>query len=123
MTRLGTLLPLLASALILGAAARAEPAASCDTRLDATLTLLDRGTAQTVDTAVSGLLDGPEAQLCLLVAGPEVAHDWFALLFHPVFLDALAAGDATRIARWSDLVTMIEAAYVPAGPEPKQADA
>ncbi len=115
MDHIGKALSALVAAFAIAGAAQAEPLPTsvCDAPAASYVSALDAGGAADVMRSV---LDSSEAPACLAALDQDAAKDWFAVLFHPEFVNHLVVqGDADK-AQWSKLADILEAAYVPANP-------
>lgn len=122
MPRIQHLVPAVLASLFLGSSMQADPAPTllCGSHIPSLQVILDQGTPDDVDFIVASLLDDPNASAYLGTLSAKDANAWFAVIFHPAFLDRLADDGAARQASWDALADIIEAAYMTDQPKPGQ---
>jgi hypothetical protein len=120
MDHIGKALSALVAAFVIGGAAQAEPLPTslCEAPAASYVSALDAGSAVDVMLAV---LEDSRAPACLAQLDADAAQDWFAVLFHPEFVNRLVAQDEADQAQWSHLADILEAAYIPSAANPANA--
>ena len=115
MARFHPILPAIAVALTLAAPLTAQTAehSACGAEAIALKTMLDLGGEERIDMVMRYVLRGDAALLVPQGTPPQIASEWFGVLFHPDFLDALTEAGEADVAAWDALATAVEAAYVP----------
>jgi len=107
-------LPALAAASLIATSLGAEPLRTeiGDITVPSLVAALETGQSTEVALVMDRVLDDPAAARRLAALEKDAAQRWFAVLFHPEFVNALVAqGDDLRHAEWDTLVTILEAAY------------